>query len=216
MASRSVRSVRFASQSLTLVALAAGPALAASHNWRFSEFYSSADGSIQFIEMQEIAGANAEVNLANKWFATDTFNVDHSQVLGANLTLPTAHRKFLVGSASYAALPDVPVPDYVLPDGFLDPAGDTMVWWFYQTIEIPPGVMPVQGGLSISVVDPNVPTYSVGPNSPTNLAGDTGTISLPSGVPSLQGWWLPIAALLLAMGGWAYARRTSTTTVAET
>ena len=32
----------------------AGSAAAGSHSWRFSEFYSSPDKTIQFIEMQEI------------------------------------------------------------------------------------------------------------------------------------------------------------------
>ena len=99
-------------------------------------------------------------------------------------------------------------PDYILPDGFFDPSGDTVVWWFYQTIVIPPGVMPVEDGLSISVDNPAAPTgYVVGLNSPTNLLGETGTVILPLEVPSLPGGWIVLAALLLGTGGWFYARR---------
>jgi hypothetical protein len=206
---------RYNSYCLAIVAaislLAANHASAASHLWRFSEFYSSPDRKIQFIEMQEIGGSDVEVNLANHWYATNSYNLDHSELLGTNLQLPTANQKFLVGTQSYAALPNVPQPDYVLPDGFLDPSGDTVVWWFYQTIEIPPGVMPSDGVHSISVVDPVAPTYSVDVNSPTNLAGDTGTVVLPAAVPSGRSWGIPLSALLVGTGvlSIAYRRRSS-------
>jgi len=184
-------------------------ASAASHLWRFSEFYSSPDRKIQFIEMQEIGGSSGETHLSEHWYATNTYNLDHSELLGSDLQLPTANQKFLVGTQSYAALVGVPQPDYVLPDGFLDPSGDTVVWWFYQTIEIPPGVMPSDGVHSITVVDPDAPTYSVGVNSPTNLAGDTGTVDLPAAVPSGRSWGIPLSVLLVGTGvlSIAYRRR---------
>ena len=189
--------------------LVAGAASAGSHLWRFSEFYSSPDRKIQFIEMQEIGGSDFETGLSNHWYATNTYNLDHSELLGSNLTLPTANQKFLVGTESYAALPGVPAPDYVLPDGIIDPSGDTIVWWFYQTIEIPPGVMPSDGVMSISVEDPDIPTYTVGVNSPTNLAGDTGSVVLPSAVPSGRAWGIPLSLLLVGTGmlSIAYSRR---------
>lgn len=189
--------------------LVAGASSAGSHLWRFSEFYSSPDRRIQFIEMQEIGGSNFETALSNHWYATNTYNLDHSELLGSDLTLPTANQKFLVGTESYAALPGVPAPDYVLPDGIIDPSGDTVVWWFYQTIEIPPGVMPSDGVMSISVEDPDIPTYTVGVNSPTNLAGDTGTVVLPPEVPSGHAWGVPLSLLLVGTGvlSIAYSRR---------
>jgi hypothetical protein len=185
---------------------AAGPAAAASHLWRFNEFYSSPDRRVQFIEMREIAGSQIETNISEHWYATDGYNQDHSQLLGTDLPFGTAFKKFLVGSQSYAALEGVPEPDYILPDGFLDPTGDTVVWWFYQTLVIPPGVMPSDGHLSITVVDPNAPSYSVGPNSPTNFAGETGSIPA-NVVPSVSNRDLVLAALLLAGAAWWAQRR---------
>jgi hypothetical protein len=184
----------------------AGSATAASHLWRFNEFYSSPDRKVQFIEMREIQGSQGETNISEHWFATDGFNQDHSQLLGSDLPFGTAFKKFLVGSVSYAALEGVPEPDYILPDGFVDPTGDTVVWWFYQTIQIPSGVMPSDGYLSITVVDPDAPSYSVGPNSPTNFAGETGTIP-PNVVPSVSNRGLVAAALLLAGAAWWLRRR---------
>lgn len=167
---------------VSLVLLPVSGALAASHLWRFSEFYSSADRSVQFIEMYEIAGSNDETRIHNHWYETNSYNHEHSDLLDYDLPHGTANKKFLVGTQSYALLPGVPAPDYVVPDGIIDPAGDTVIWWFYQTIDIPPGVMPTDGVNSISVVDPQVPTYSVGTNSPTNFAGETGVVD-PAATP---------------------------------
>jgi len=186
-----------------LLVLRAASADAASHLWRFSEFYSSPDRSVQFIEMQEIGGSQNETNIDQHWYATNGYNQNHSALLGSDLPFGTAFKKFLVGTQSYAALPGVPAPDYVLPDGFLDPSGDTVVWWFYQTMTIPPGLMPSDGRLSISVDDPAEPTdFIVGENSPTNFAGATGTVVLPERVPSLSGRALGLAALLVVGVAW--------------
>ncbi len=163
------------------------PAISASHQWRFSEFYSSPDRSIQFIEMQEITGSENEIQIANHWFETNSYNTNHSDLLGSNLSFGTANKKFLVGTQSYAALIGVPVPDYIVPDAIIEPDGDVIRWWFYQVIVIPSATMPSDGVRSITVVDPSlpnlIPSYSVGINSPTNFAGDTGTVVLPSAVP---------------------------------
>jgi hypothetical protein len=195
-------------------ALLAGvsPAWAGSHLWRFNEFYSSPDRTIQFIEMQEIGGSDNERLIAGHWYETNSYNGTHSETLGTDLPFGTADKKFLVGSASYAALPGVPAPDYIVPDGIIDPAGDTVVWWFYQTIDIPPGVMPSDGTLSITVVD-LAPTYSVDVNSPTNFAGETGSVVLPPGVPALSPGSLLVLALAAAALGtgalWRWGRTRS-------
>ena len=164
----------------------AGSAAAASHSWRFSEFYSSPDKTIQFIEMQEINGFESEVAIESHWYATNSYNQAHTELLGSQLAPGTANKKFLVGSVSYALLPGVPTPDYILPDGILEPSGATVVWWFYQTLTIPPATMPSDGVNSLSVIDPATPAngFSVGVNSPTNLAGETGSVVLPSALPA--------------------------------
>lgn len=188
---------------------AAGPAAAGSHLWRFEEFYSSPDRKVQFIEMREIGGSAIENNISEHWYATNGYNQDHSQLLGSDLVGNTAEKKFLVGTESYASLAaatNLPEPDYVLPDGFLDPTGDTVVWWFYQTIGIPPGVMPTDGYHSVTVTDPTTPSYAVTVNSPTNFAGETGSIPA-SVVPSVSHLGVILAALLLCAGAWLAPRR---------
>jgi hypothetical protein len=191
------------------VAFLAAPlrAGAASHLWRFEEFFSTADRKVQYIEMREIGGSEIETNISEHWYATNGYNQDHSQLLGYDLPFGTANKRFLVGTQSYAvkaAQEDLPAPDYILPDGFFDPAGDTIVWWFYQTITIPPGVMPTDGYRSIRVVDPSTPSYVEETNSPTNFAGETGTIVLD--IPSQSDSTLAALAPLLVAAAWLVRR----------
>ena len=133
-------------------------------------------------------------------------------LLGSNLPdIGTANKKFLVGSESYALLPGVPVPDYVLPDGVIEPSGDTVVWWFYQTKVIPPDTMPSDGVNSLNVIDPADTNsgFSVGVNSPTNLVGETGSVVL-NMVPSpgsSVGWAFLLILGLPALGVMALYRR---------
>jgi hypothetical protein len=73
---------------------------------------------------------------------------------------------------------------------------------------IPPGVMPSDGVTSISVDDPANPTgFVVGVNSPTNFAGQTGSVVLTPQVPLLpwSGW--PVLLGLGLAGGWLAVRR---------
>ena len=183
-------------------------ASAGSHLWRFSEFYSSPDKQIQFIEMQEIGGSDSETAIHNHWYATDSFNQSHSQLLGSPLPFGTANKKFLVGSESYAALPGVPAPDYVVPDGIIEPSGDTIVWWFYQTLTIPSETMPSNGTISLHVIDPANPGlgFITALNSPINFAGETGTIVLPIQVPATSGWGIVSSIAIIAMGAWRLVR----------
>jgi len=182
-------------------------ASAGSHLWRFSEFYSSPDRHIQFIEMQEIGGSDSETGIQFHWFATNTFNQNHVQLLGTPLPYGTANKKFLVGSASYAALPGVPAPDYILPNGIIEPSGDTIVWWFYQTLTIPTGTMPSDGTNSLHVISPAFPGFgfTTGLNSPTNFAGETGTVVPPIQVPvpATSRWGIISCIALLLLATWA-------------
>jgi hypothetical protein len=182
---------------------------AASHLWRFSEFYSSPDKQIQFIEMQEIGGSDNETGIEGHWYATNSFNQNHSQILGTPLPFGTANKKFLVGSQSYAALPGVPAPDYIVPDGIIEPSGDTIVWWFYQTLTIPPDTMPSNGTHSLHLKNPANPSlgFKTGPNSPTNFAGETGTLGGAIPIPATSPWGIVSSVALLLLATWALALR---------
>jgi hypothetical protein len=153
-----------------IAGLAATTVAANSHLWRIHEIYSNDDGSIQFIEMQEINGADGEFNLVGRWFQTNAFQYAFPN----DLPGPTAYKKFLMATAGFAALPGAPTPDYVIPDNFIDPAGDTLNFFVYDSFSLAPGLLPTDGTLSLDRYD-----QVALENSPTNFAGATDSIRFP-------------------------------------
>ena len=174
-----------------LVSLAAGQAVADSHLWDISEIYGNADGSVQFIELLECCGSDEEHAVATKSFFTDA----NEYVFPANLpdTIPTGNQTFLIATQSYVSLSGVPTPDYVVPDGFFDPSADTLIYWIYDTYALPQGGVPIDGVSSLYRSG-----ESVAPNTPKNLAGDTGQVILPGAIPGVPVWGSGVLALLLA------------------
>src|SRR4029450_11297479 len=121
----------------------------------------------------------------------------------------TANKAFLVGTQTYQAMalasPSLPDADYVLPDGFLSPNGDTGGWGFYRTLTIPPGVMPHDGHHALRVVNPASPSgWQVIVHQPINFPGQPG--SVPQVVPSQSSAALVLAGLLLLLASW-FVRR---------
>ena len=164
------------------LAWAALPALASFHLWSINEVYSNADGTVQFIELTALAGAQQFVS--NHAFKSASGGVTHTYNVTADLPGDTSGRRFLFATAGFAALGLVQ-PDYIIPNGFVFPAGGTLNWadsdiWNH-------GALPGGGDQSL-----NRSGVSAS-NSPTNFAGVTGHIqssAAPSDTPSFQGlWW---------------------------
>ncbi len=160
---------------VALSALLAGaaPVSAASHLWRFNEIYSNADGTIQFIEMKECCGGVAEWGLGEKWVLA--VNAGNQFIFPENLSGDTAFQHLLLATAGFAALPGVPKPDFIIQDGFLPFDGDTLEYWLYPaaTWSYAEGELPLDGILSLNV------DHTTGVNSPTNFAGETGSVMPP-------------------------------------
>jgi hypothetical protein len=158
---------------LACVALAQ-PAAAKSHLWKFTEVFSNADGSVQFVEMFVFDPAGtAEIRLKNATLASNS----HSFVFPNDLpNQNTFHTWILIATPAFAALPGAPAPDYVIPAGFFDPEGDELR---YRTtldmLSLPAGAMPVDGIYSY------LRNGTTEVNSPTNFAGVEGSVdaSLP-------------------------------------
>jgi len=165
------------------IALASPSAHATFHLWAFNELYSNDDGTVQFIELF--------TTFASQQFATDqTFRakqgvLTHDYVFPTDTPAPTANHHLLVATAGFAALPGAPTPDFIMPDGFLfTPNGSV------QNLAI--------GGPTINYT--NLPTdgllslagdgVTTGVNSPTNYAGQTGSIDLSNPVPAASTWGL--------------------------
>jgi hypothetical protein len=163
------------------------PARSASHQWRFNELFTNADGTIQFIEMKECCGETAEHALGAKWVLA--VDADHKFTFDHNLTGDTAFKHLLLATQGFADLPGAPAPDFIIPDNFLPIGGDDLEYWMYSAANLTYAALPTDGVTSY--------TAKVGDavNSPTNYAGVTGSIDLTPVEPVTWG-------LLKALGLW--------------
>jgi hypothetical protein len=158
---------------LAVLALLASASLASAdnHKWEIAEVFSSADESVQFIELLNLD--KDEHNLAGIQLTTASGSVF---VFPSNLpSSATENRRVLIATAAFAAIPGAPTPNYVIPAGFLRRTGDTLTY-----VSTPDaltfGALPVDGKTSISG------TGTALVNSPTNFAGQTGSIRLATAV----------------------------------
>src|SRR5215469_6380266 len=142
------------------------------HLWKIDQVFSSADGKVQFIELHD--PANGENHTAGHFISSNenkfTFPTDLS-------TDATANMHFLIGTQSYAALPGAVMPDYIIPDNFFNPAGDSFDYADVDSFSFTAAQMPTDGVNSL-MRDFNTFALSTGPNSETNLEGQTGSVNL--------------------------------------
>ena len=146
--------------------LIAIPALADAHKWEVSEIFSNADGSVQFVEW--LTNESAEHFLHNETVSTSSggFFVFPSPLPDAD----TADHNFLMATAAFAAIPGAPTPDYIMPDGFLDPAGDTIDYSGGDSVSF--GALPLDGKSSVTR------SGTVLTNAPRNFADISGSVRL--------------------------------------
>ncbi len=153
--------------------LAAGTALSiaatawgGSHLWDFSEVFSNADGTVQFIELHETNGANGEIYLAGK----SIYSESTGQVFTfpSNLQGPTGNKYLLLATEAFAALPGAPTPDFIIPDGFFDADGDSLTYHVYDTYTF--GAVPTDCVMSMNR------GVGVEMNSPTNYGDEIGFV----------------------------------------
>jgi hypothetical protein len=189
--------------STILVALAAiwlpAAALAGAHTWDVNEVFSNADGTIQFVELREANGTPGEVNVHTQTLFATTPNKSFP-IGGSAVAPPTSNKFFLFGTAAFAALPGAPAVDRVIPAGvlpnFFNPAGGSVTYGPYDTLAFAKGI-PTNGIDSFN--DPG----TVAVNSPTNYAGQTGSVdaSPPPHIPSASSGALLIGLGLLMAAG---------------
>jgi hypothetical protein len=170
---------------------------AAHHLWKFSQMFSNANGSTQFIQLS--CTDNNEQNLG-------TFTV----TAGANTfnfmtNLPNANTgatQILLATSNFGGLPGGVAPDYIIPANFFATGGGTLTYasgadsWAY-------GAVPTDG------VHALLRNGTTATNAVVNFAGTHGTVNLATAVPALPtvGIALLVAALLLAGSGLVRRRR---------
>lgn len=164
-------------------------ATATVHLWEFNELYSNADGTVQFVELFTTF-ANQQFSLGVTMRASQgTNSVDY--VFPTNTPFPTNNHHLLLATAAFAALPGAVTPDFVLPDGFLFAPNGTVLLNVFLGPSFSYPALPTDGLLSVNG------DLTIGTNSPTNYAGETGSINLsePPSVPAVANWGL-LAILL--------------------
>jgi len=157
--------------------IASSPALAASHLWRINEIFSNATGTIQFIELKECCGSTAEHGLGGKTLTDDVLGSVYT--IQNDITGNTAGQTLLFGTAAFAALPGAPPPDFIIPAHFFSTNGDTINWapvFAYDDFTFAPGALPTNGTNSLQITNFTTHTFTTGPNTPKNYAGDSATV----------------------------------------
>ncbi len=192
---------------VALLTPAAPRALAGSHLWVIHEVFSSADGSVQFIEMKECCGANNEIFLNGKWILSDTTGNQFD--FPGNLPCCTANQHLLLATAAFAALPGAPTPDYTISENFFDLNEDTLTYWVYTaaTFSFGPDDLPTDGTHSLVCLGGDAggcTATATEVNSPTNFAGETGSVEVgPCNPADLDGDGNVAAFdLALLLGSW--------------
>ncbi len=174
------------------------PALAGSHSWRVNELYSNASGTIQFIELKECCGLSQEIFIASEEVTSNS----SFYTFQGNLTGPTSNKTLLLATDGFAALPGAPTRDYTIPGNFFSVDGDTIRYnpqGNYDTFSFGSGVLPTNGVDSIQITNFNTHTFVTGPNTPTNYAGQTGSVS--GNIPTVSEWGVVLIALSMLIAG---------------
>ena len=151
-----------------LMLVASAGSHAAFHEWKINEVYSDASGNVQFIELTTTVGLQQFVG--GHQISTTQGGPFNVFMFPGDLPADSANKKFLIGTAGYAALPGVPPPDYIVPNGFVFTSNVTINFAGFDSVTFP--TVPTDGSLSI---DRNLSTAT---NSPTNFNGATGTVVL--------------------------------------
>src|SRR6266508_5566136 len=111
-------------------ALVAPAAWATFHTYQIDELFSNADGTVQFVVLREVAGANGQnllggralISTSGGGTTTYTFPKDTGYEMSP---APTAFTRVLIATQGFAAL-NLVKPDYVVPNGFLPLANGTI------------------------------------------------------------------------------------------
>ncbi len=158
------------------------PSHAGVHLWRIKEAFSSADGTIQFVEMATCCGSTVENAIGNKTLTSST----NTFTFPSNVTGSTLNKHILLATAGFAALPGAPAPDHIIPANFFSTAGDTLAFAPYDTMIFTGAQLPTDGVTSLNK-DPNdnSDTLFTATNSPTNYSNQTGSVVVVSGPPAV-------------------------------
>ncbi len=146
-------------------------AAASFHTFRLQQFYTNADGSIQFIVLKESSGFNGQNLLSGHTLKATQGATTHTLTFAQDLpSSSTANRFILVATPGFAAL-GIVAPDYTIPAGFLFATDATVD---FAGVDMSSYVaLPTDG---LNALDRNGIVIQ---NLATNFAGASGTVVPP-------------------------------------
>lgn len=201
-----VRRVIFGTLCALLAAAATTSADASFHTFQVNELYSNADGTVQYIELREAFSANDQEFFSGHTLSVTRGATTHTFTFLTDLPNGnTASARVLIATPGFAQL-GIVAPDYIVPTGFLLVGGGTVDYARVDSLTYPP--LPTDGVQSLNR------DGTTGINSPTNFAGQTGSISAPppppaagNGIPTLDRWGLATLVAALMGAAWLARRR---------
>jgi hypothetical protein len=165
------------------------PARASHHLWTFSQAFSNASGTVQFIQLVVTEDGENLVNGVTITAGGHTFSFNKS----LNSASTGTNKWILIGTTGFAATPGAPTPDFVLPDNFLPTSTATLSYgggldsWTYAAL-------PTDG---VNALHRSGGTVTMSPNTPENFNLQSGSVNLAAAVPALPA--IGIAALVGAL-----------------
>ena len=158
--------------SLAVSLLTAGtilPAYGAFDQWQINEVFSSADGSVQFVELNTTA-AN-QIDLAGQTLVSSSTSQQKTLTFGTSLSGDTANKRVLIATQAFTTLTGL-TPDYVIDAGFLSTTGGAVSFANgTASVTYSASQLPLNGIQSING------TLVPGTASPTNFAGSSAAVT---------------------------------------
>jgi serralysin len=146
------------------------------HLYDINEVFSNADGGVQFIELR-VGASNGESFWSGKTITVTQGGSTHSFTFPSDLpSTQTANTSVLLATQGFANL-GVVTPNFIIPAGFLFQGSASVNFAGVDVFSY--SNLPTNGTLSAGLGG------STATNSPTNFAGQTGTVSVPSTGPNV-------------------------------
>lgn len=148
------------------------------HEYRINELYSSADGNVQFIEMQ-VGESDGESFWRGVSLTSSSDGVTHTFHFPSNLpSEATANTSVLIGTQAFADL-GIVNPDFIVPAGFLFASGGKLNYGDVDIVRYT--ALPTDGISSLNA------SGTLGAASPTNFSGVVGHLQATVENPTIIG-----------------------------
>lgn len=159
---------------IAMLSAVASTSYAAVHLWQITEVFSSADGSVQFIEMFDSSSGETQLGGTQLLFNADGVETSYTFLDHLPPGTATAGKSLLIATSGFSAIAGV-TPDYVrAPGQFFDPNLTNLTVTFtgsFSELQASDGDFPTDGLNSWT-------QSGSATNSPKNIHGQTGFVNL--------------------------------------